>query len=229
MQFLTSLLGGSGNEIVTTALALGVVIVLIVLGLWVLKVFMKTGVAMRPQGRRVQVIEQVQVDSKRQLLVIRRDNVEHLVMTGGPQDLVIETGIPANERSALPGRRPQPAQAEEPAKAAPPVAASLAAPLAAAVTEPPRPAVLRPHIERLRDFARPINPRSSQSLRHTGLLRPISVGEPAVIPMPPIAGDNSGRGKGDSATTPIGIDTNGRTAIGAQVTFGEDGAADNRT
>jgi len=222
MQFLNSLLGGSGNTIVTTALALGVVIVMIVLGLWVLKVFMKTSVAMRPQGRRVQVIEQVQVDNKRQLLVIRRDNVEHLVMTGGPQDLVIESGIPASERPALPSRRPQPAQvAEEPAKPA--------APMVATVAEPPQTTVPRPHIERLRDFARPISPRTSQSLRHTGLLRPVSVGEPAVTPMPPIAGDNSGRGKGDSATTPIGIDTNGRTALGAQVTFGEDGAADNRS
>lgn len=216
MQFLTSLLGGSGNTIVSSALALGVVIVLIVLGLWVLKFFMKTGVAMRPQGRRVQVIEQVQVDAKRQLLVIRRDNVEHLVMTGGPQDVVIETGIPVAEKPALPSRRPQPHPAEEQPTPA------------VAMPEPPRPAVLRPHIERLRDFARPTTVRKSPSLRHTGLLRPVSVSEPAVIPMPPIAGDNFGRGKGDSATSPVGIDSNGRTALGAQANFGEDGAADNR-
>jgi len=220
MQFLSSLLGGSGNTVVTSALALGVVIVLIVLGLWVLKVFMKTGVAMRPQGRRVQIVEQVQVDAKRQLLVIRRDNVEHLVMTGGPQDVVIETGIPLADRAALPARRqPLPQVAEE---------ASKPAPLAVVTPEPPRPNVLRPHIERLRDFARPANPRNSSSLRHTGLLRPVSVMEPAVIPMAPIAGDNSGRGRGDSATTPAGIDTNGRTALGAKVTFGEDGATETR-
>jgi len=219
MQFLSSLLGGSGNTIVTSALALGVVIVLIVLGLWVLKFFMKTGVSMRPQGRRVQVVEQVQIDAKRQLLVIRRDNVEHLVMTGGPQDVVIESGIPAADKPALPGRRPTlPQMAEEPAKPA--------APAVAAMPEPPRPTVLRPHIERLKDFARPGNTRKSPSLRHTGLLRPVSVGEPAVIPMPPIAGDNSGRHKGDSATTPLGIDSNGRAALGAQANFGEDGAAD---
>jgi flagellar biogenesis protein FliO len=219
MQFLSSLLGGSGNTIVTSALALGVVIVLIVLGLWALKFVMKTGVAMRPQGRRVQVVEQVQIDSKRQLLVIRRDNVEHLVMTGGPQDVVIESGIPASERPALPTRRmPVPPAAEEATKAPAPVAA-------VATPEPPRPTVLRPHIERLRDFARP-GVRKGPSLRHTGLLRPVSVGEPAVIPMPPIAGDNSGRLKADSATTPLGIDTNGRTALGAQGSYGDDGATD---
>jgi flagellar biogenesis protein FliO len=219
MQFLSSLLGGSGDTIVTSALALGVVIVLIVLGLWVLKFFMKTGVAMRPQGRRVQIVEQVQVDAKRQLLVIRRDNVEHLVMTGGPQDLLIEAGIPAAEKPALPARRQSVSQtAEEGAKAPAPVAA-------VAMPEPPRPTVLRPHIERLRDFARP-GLRKGPSLRHTGLLRPVSVSEPAVIPMSPIAGDNSGRAKADSATTPLGIDTNGRTALGAQGSYGEDGATD---
>lgn len=219
MQFLSSLLGGSGDTIVSSALALGVVIVLIVLGLWVLKFFMKTGVAMRPQGRRVQVVEQVQVDAKRQLLVIRRDNVEHLVMTGGPQDLLIEAGIPAAEKPALPARRQAVSPtAEEMSKAPAPVAA-------VATPEPPRPTVLRPHIERLRDFARP-GLRKGPSLRHTGLLRPVSVSEPAVIPMPPIAGDNSGRAKADSATTPLGIDTNGRTALGAHGSYGEDGATD---
>ncbi len=222
MQFLSSLLGGSGDTVVTSALALGIVLVLIVFGLWVLKFFMKAGTAMRAQGRRVQVVEQVQVDAKRQLIVIRRDNVEHLVMTGGPQDLVIESGIPAAEKTALPVRR-QPAAthptSEEPAMVTP-------APTAA-TSEPPRPTVLRPHIERLRDFARPGAARKSPSLRHTGLLRPVSVGEPAVIPMPPIAGDNSGRGKADSATSPS-TDTNGRTALGAQVSFGRDGATDNR-
>jgi hypothetical protein len=28
------------------------------------------------------------------LVLVRRDNVEHLIMTGGPVDVVIETGIP---------------------------------------------------------------------------------------------------------------------------------------
>lgn len=223
MQFLSSLLGGSGNMVVTSALALGVVIVLIVLGLWVLKFFMKSGVTLRPQGRRVQVVEQLQVDAKRQLLVIRRDNVEHLVMTGGPQDLVIESGIPVADRPAMPARRvPTPAAADDAAR--PP--APDTQPTATAMAEPPRPTVLRPHIERLREFARPGGLRKSPSLRHTGLLRPVSVSEPAVIPMPPIAGDNSGRLKGDSVTNPMGIDTNGQKALGAKGSYGEDGATD---
>jgi flagellar protein FliO/FliZ len=45
--------------------------------------------------RRLGVVEQTSVDSRRKLLLIRRDGVEHLIMTGGPVDVVIETGIGA--------------------------------------------------------------------------------------------------------------------------------------
>ena len=44
-------------------------------------------------GRRIDVVEQVSIDARRRLVLIRRDDVEHLVMTGGPADVVIETGI----------------------------------------------------------------------------------------------------------------------------------------
>jgi flagellar protein FliO/FliZ len=42
---------------------------------------------------RIYVIEQANVDGRRRLLLIRRDDVEHLIMTGGPVDVVIETNI----------------------------------------------------------------------------------------------------------------------------------------
>ncbi len=44
--------------------------------------------------RRLEVVEQSNVDGRRRLVLIRRDDVEHLIMTGGPVDVVIETGIP---------------------------------------------------------------------------------------------------------------------------------------
>ncbi|HRY07985.1 MAG TPA: flagellar biosynthetic protein FliO [Hyphomicrobiaceae bacterium] len=43
--------------------------------------------------RRLDVVEQSSIDGRRRLVLIRRDNVEHLIMTGGPVDLVIETDI----------------------------------------------------------------------------------------------------------------------------------------
>lgn len=50
--------------------------------------------------RRLEVREQTSVDGRRKLVIIRRDNVEHLIMTGGPVDVVIETGIGEVQASA---------------------------------------------------------------------------------------------------------------------------------
>lgn len=43
--------------------------------------------------KRLDVVDQASVDGRRRLVLIRRDGVEHLIMTGGPVDVVIETGI----------------------------------------------------------------------------------------------------------------------------------------
>ncbi|MBI1650399.1 flagellar biosynthetic protein FliO [Hyphomicrobium sulfonivorans] len=43
--------------------------------------------------RRIEIVEQAIVDPKRRLILIRRDGIEHLIMTGGPVDIVIESGI----------------------------------------------------------------------------------------------------------------------------------------
>ncbi len=43
--------------------------------------------------RRLEVVDHANVDGRRRMVLIRRDNVEHLILTGGPVDLVIETGI----------------------------------------------------------------------------------------------------------------------------------------
>ena len=57
--------------------------------------------------RRLDVVEQWSLDARRKLVLIRRDNVEHLVMTGGPVDVVIETGIgEAPKRAAGLGSEP---------------------------------------------------------------------------------------------------------------------------
>ena len=56
---------------------------------------------------RLAVMEQAYVDRTRRLVLIRRDDVEHLIMTGGPVDVVIETGIAAplhEEELALNGK-----------------------------------------------------------------------------------------------------------------------------
>ncbi|MGF9691490.1 flagellar biosynthesis protein FliO [Rhizobium sp. 0TCS1.26] len=42
---------------------------------------------------RLQVLDAAAVDARRRIVLVRRDDVEHLVMIGGPTDVVIESGI----------------------------------------------------------------------------------------------------------------------------------------
>ena len=50
--------------------------------------------------RRLEIVEHASLDGRRKLVLIRRDDVEHLLMTGGPVDVVVETGISTARRSA---------------------------------------------------------------------------------------------------------------------------------
>jgi hypothetical protein len=52
-----------------------------------------------PRFRRLNYVEAISLEKGRRLLLVRRDNVEHLVMIGGPIDLVIETGITPSQRA----------------------------------------------------------------------------------------------------------------------------------
>jgi len=49
--------------------------------------------ALRGRQPRLAVIEVAGVDPRRRLVLIRRDNVEHLLMIGGPTDVVVEPNI----------------------------------------------------------------------------------------------------------------------------------------
>jgi len=42
---------------------------------------------------RLAVIDAAAVDGRRRLVLVRRDNVEHLLMIGGPSDIVVEPNI----------------------------------------------------------------------------------------------------------------------------------------
>lgn len=76
--------------IASLVLVLGLALVV----LWALRRFNIGGMVARPGARRrLTVVETMAVDSRRRLLLVRRDGVEHLLMIGGPQDLVVERGI----------------------------------------------------------------------------------------------------------------------------------------
>ena len=220
MQFLTSLFGGFENTLITAALALGIVLVLIVLGVWALKIFFKaSNNLVRGRNKRLTIIDSISIDPRRHLIIVRRDNVEHLILTGGPQDVVVESGL-LPEKPIAPVRMPVPAP-PLPDRAGPsrPVTDAVEAAKAlgangTSVALGNDTAAVRSPMERLRDLGRPLSQRKgAPSLRHTGLMRPVSRMEPAaVIPINP---DNSDHRRADSAKTGPANDTNGQAKLGA--------------
>jgi flagellar protein FliO/FliZ len=64
----------------------------------------------RGRQPRLAVIDAAAVDGRRRLILIRRDNVEHLLMIGGPSDVVVEANIVragAPAREGAPQRPPE--------------------------------------------------------------------------------------------------------------------------
>ncbi|HSK38433.1 MAG TPA: flagellar biosynthetic protein FliO [Arenibaculum sp.] len=57
----------------------------------------------RGRQRRLSVVEVAAVDAKRRLVLVRRDDVEHLLLLGTGDDIVVERGIgrPADFRETL--------------------------------------------------------------------------------------------------------------------------------
>src|SRR5450432_53368 len=72
-----------------------VVLALIGLAAWLVRRFGANRLGTNARGRhpRLAVIDAATVDGRRRLVLIRRDNIEHLLMIGGPTDLVVEPNI----------------------------------------------------------------------------------------------------------------------------------------
>jgi flagellar protein FliO/FliZ len=150
-----------GAEITGAArfiVAFVIVLALIAVTAWLVRRFGSgrlTSAAGRGRQPRLAVIDAAAVDARRKLILVRRDNVEHLVMIGGPTDVVIEPNIvraaaatreaPAVRAMPAPDTMPRPVALEEatmwplqpepaprPQRTAPPVAATWGAAGAAA-------------------------------------------------------------------------------------------------
>jgi flagellar protein FliO/FliZ len=99
------------------------VLALIGLAAWLVRRFAGNRLgANTNRGRmpRLAVIDAAAVDGRRRLVLVRRDNIEHLLMIGGPTDIVVEPNIVR----AIPGRdqipaRPAAGGAEGPPRIAP--------------------------------------------------------------------------------------------------------------
>ncbi len=153
------ILAQHGTKFLVAALAVVLGLACLALVLWIVRrrpssPFIRGG---RNRQPRLSVLDAAAVDTRRRLVLVRRDDVEHLLMIGGPTDIVVESRIVTTAPTELPEQAaqvlPQPAVAEPAARAqsAPRVetipvpAAERAAPAPAqeAAVEP-RPAVPMP-------------------------------------------------------------------------------------
>jgi flagellar biogenesis protein FliO len=86
-----------------------VVLALIGLAAWLVRRFAGNRLganANRGRMPRLAVIDAAAVDGRRRLVLVRRDNIEHLLMIGGPTDIVVEQNIVR----AMPARDQAPAR-----------------------------------------------------------------------------------------------------------------------
>jgi flagellar protein FliO/FliZ len=58
------------------------------------------GITRAASDKRLAVVETLMVGPRQRLFIVRRDNVEHLVLSGPDGASVIETGIPAQTKEA---------------------------------------------------------------------------------------------------------------------------------
>jgi flagellar protein FliO/FliZ len=89
-----------------TIAAIGAIVLIAAIALYLYTRSNSENALFAPRERRLSYVERAHIDGGRKLVLIRRDGVEHLLMIGGPIDIVIETGIPAE---------PQQQQRREPA------------------------------------------------------------------------------------------------------------------
>lgn len=92
---LDELMAAYGNRFIVAAVGVCLALVVLVIVLWLMRnrassPFVRGG---RNRQPRLQVLDAAAVDARRRLVLIRRDNIEHLIMIGGPTDIVIESGI----------------------------------------------------------------------------------------------------------------------------------------
>jgi hypothetical protein len=132
MQFLTE-----NSAVITAALAVIVLLILAVI------LFRTVGGRIRGrEGARLGITEYHEIDKDRRLVLIRRDDVEHLLLIGGAKDLVIESGIDTAADGDDADVFQEPAHAEPAFRAAPrPIAVEQPPDTPVTLRAAPRPAV----------------------------------------------------------------------------------------
>jgi len=189
---LDDVVGAYGSRFLLAAGGVGLALVLLIIVLWVIRnrapsPFVRGG---RNRQPRLQVLDAAAVDTRRRLVLVRRDDVEHLIMIGGPTDIVIESRIlPQPDEPAEAAYRPQPAE-QQPISVArpetPPV--SLPRPPVAARVEPTAepafsaPASPEPRLRAEPPVQPPVAPPAQQPVAPPVATSPLPA-EPVAAPM----------------------------------------------
>ena len=93
---MVHMLFGEGSYALKMLFAFIAVFGILALALWLVKRFggeRLGNTSARGRQPRLAVIDHASVDGRRKLVLIRRDNVEHLLIIGGPTDVVVEPNI----------------------------------------------------------------------------------------------------------------------------------------
>ncbi|MBE7198269.1 MAG: flagellar biosynthetic protein FliO, partial [Parafilimonas terrae] len=126
--------GSDGSPIIQYIVIFAVIFTVLAAIVFLVRRLTGGGTALQSRGARARqprlgIVDVYELDRARQLILLRRDNVEHLLLVGGPNDVVVERNIQR-------GQRPLPEATLRPE----PVAEPLPDPLAEAgrLPEPPR-------------------------------------------------------------------------------------------
>lgn len=140
------ILAENGTKFVIAAVVVLLGLLCLALVLWIVRgrpssPFIRGG---RNRTPRLAVLDAAAIDTRRRLVLVRRDDVEHLLMIGGPTDIVVETRIAtASVETVQPSEKPvqrveraepAPALQETPVKAAETAVAARSAAAASAAT-----------------------------------------------------------------------------------------------
>lgn len=117
-DWLVGIVGSDLAPLASILLSALIVVALAVLAIGLMRRAMRGGIGFgNSDGPRIEVLDVTSVDPKRKLVLVRRDQVEHLLLIGGGNDLVIEARI--GRPAAPPPRRTDGGFPDEPSAAFP--------------------------------------------------------------------------------------------------------------
>ncbi len=181
---------GGASGVTQVLVSLLVVLVLAALIIFLIRYLSNSQLGQKmARGRqpRLSIVEATNMDGRRKLVIIRRDHVEHLIMIGGPNDVLIETGFQRTQNLAPQAPITQPDDKPTERALALPVRPSIRPP-AAPATPVQAPAAQRdsPMPAAQRDSPTPAAQRdSSMPAAQKPIIPPPN--NPAPRPAPPIA------------------------------------------